>query len=262
MTKVKTLATILSIAVIIGFIWGIIISLPPIRANRYIQYGMFRLIGVSLQRNLNVTIFFSLSIFLISYLAWSLVAKKMSFAKNNVMSFVITLRVLLSRAGFAAFVLLFALNITMIIDGTIEQAGPNVILLVVDAWRTDSLGCYNKLSDATPNIDEFCRRAVLLKNSVAQASWTTNSSGSIFASVYPSEHKYSNYNDCVSDKFNTIAEFLKNEKYQTYGISANPHVTNRNGLAQGFETFVEDTALKETDCGQINKRFTKCNYKN
>ena len=83
MIKVKRLFSILSIAVIIGFVGGIIILLPPIVANRYIQYGMFRLIGVSLQRNLNVAIFFSLYIFLISYLVWFLVTKKMRFAKNR-----------------------------------------------------------------------------------------------------------------------------------------------------------------------------------
>ena len=159
------------------------------------------------------------------------------------------------RTGFATVVILIMLNIVIIIDSKIAPVGPNVILLIVDAWRTDSLGCYNKDSDATPNIDEFSKNAVLFKNAIAQSSWTTNSSATMFASVYPMEHKYSNYECRVSNKFNTIAEFLKNQKYKTFGISTNPHVSKRNGLVQGFETFVEDTMWKNTNCDEINERF-------
>jgi len=161
------------------------------------------------------------------------------------------------RTGLASFFILIMLNVVLIIDNKLSPAGPNVILLVVDAWRADSLGCYNKNSDATSNVDQFSKTAVLFKNAVAQSPNTFNSAPSIFSSVYPSEHKYFNYKCRVSDKFNTIAEFLKNEKYKTFGISSNPHVTSRNGLSQGFDVFVEDTIWKDTDCDEINERFIK-----
>ncbi|MHC4571156.1 MAG: sulfatase [Planctomycetota bacterium] len=160
------------------------------------------------------------------------------------------------KISLALVIFLLVLNLNIVAYSKINlPKGPNVILLVVDAWRADSSGCYDKNSNATPNIDDFAKNAVLFENALAQSSCTINSAPSMFCSVYPFEHKYFNYKCRVSNKFNTIAEFLKNEGYQTFGISTNPHVTSRNGLDQGFDIFIEDTAWKNTDCDEVNSRF-------
>jgi arylsulfatase A-like enzyme len=337
--KLKTIITVSSIAVIIGFIVGFVVSLDSIIANRYIQYKMFRLIAFTVQKGLNVMILFSLVALLILYILWFLVVQKMKYDRNRVISFIITLGVLLSvglwfenltghtlpgvlrkfvtktrdfatreiafgdflsllEKHFLVIVILAAcfvgmpflfwllaklkweqitkftktrgvreislvlvtflliLNLSIVADGKLNlPKGPNVILLVVDAWRADSLGCYNKNSNATPHIDDFAKNAVLFKNALAQSSCTINSAPSMFCSVYPFEHNYFNYKCSVPNKFNTIAELLKNEGYQTFGISTNPHVTGRNGLDQGFDIFIEDTIWRNTDCDEVNNRF-------
>ncbi len=343
--KLKTIITVSSIAVIIGFIVGFVVSLDSIIANRYIQYKMFRLIAFTVQKGLNVMILFSLVALLILYILWFLVVQKMKYDRNKVISFIIILvafvlaiwwvksftehRVLtalnkllyrigdvwrgeisfnffldllrrqsafialiiatfigalilfwlltklkwwkilkiietrylgklgyIRKTAFVLVIMLLALNLGIVADSKIDSPkGPNVILLVVDAWRVDSLGCYNKNSNATPNIDDFAKNAVLFKSALAQSSCTINSAPSMFCSVYPFEHNYFNYKCRVSNKFNTIAEFLKNEGYQTFGISTNPHVTGRNGLDQGFDIFIEDTVWRNTDCDEVNNRF-------
>jgi arylsulfatase A-like enzyme len=135
---------------------------------------------------------------------------------------------------------------------------PNIILLVNDAWRRDSLGCYAPDSPNTPHIDEFFRQGVIFKNAFSQSPKTINSSASMFCSVYPAEHGYNNYQLRISSELTSIAELLKQSGYITLGISANPHVTRRNGLAQGFDEFIEFLYWKDSpSCSQVNDMFMK-----
>lgn len=336
MATFKNISWIISTAAIIAFIGSIVNSLYPILANRFIEYGMWRLTAYIFLRNLNVLMVTMFITFLALHFIWFSLTKKIKVAPNNIISLFITLIVFLCTllftkdtlygfvknflnlinkylageigflnitsflgdhfltiiifilgttgflfliflfykidwvtvinlskvkcikfAGYSVIALLLLFNIFVIVDNQRSPAGPNVILIVVDALRADSLGCYNGGDGVTPNMDAFSENAVLFQNAIAQSPWTANSSASIFTSVYPSNHNYSNYNRRVSDNFNTIAEYLKNQNYLTYGMSTNPHVTRRNGLAQGFNVFVEDTVWKDTDCSEVNSRFTK-----
>ena len=156
---------------------------------------------------------------------------------------------------FLVITMAISSNVSFAYETDKKKSRPNILLLVVDALRADSLGCYNELSSNTPNIDSFSKRSVLFENPVAQASNTFNAAPCMLASVYPSEHKYFNYKVSVSKKFTTIAELMKNENYTTFGISTNPHVTKKNGLTQGFDTFIENTVWKDTNCDEVNRMF-------
>lgn len=164
-----------------------------------------------------------------------------------------------------SLIFIIIINLSTIVDRKIYESkkGLNVILLVVDAWRRDSLGCYNATSINTPNIDNFAKNSVLFRNAIAQSSTTINSAPSMFCSIYPSEHGYFNYKRAISNKLNTIAELLKNEGYRTYGFSSNPQVSLRNNLAQGFDTFIENPDLGDRDdCNEVNIIFRKWLAKN
>ena len=109
-----------------------------------------------------------------------------------------------------------------------DYEGPNVILIVVDSLRADMLGAYNDRSNITPNIDRISRGGVVFKNMVAQGSTTINSGPSISFSLYPSEHNYYNYSMVVSGEYSSMAEFLGQLGYETFGFSANPHIMSVN----------------------------------
>lgn len=251
--KNKSLLSFLSMGVIIGFVWTIFISLGPTIENRYFGYGMTRLVAAIFQRNILLVIPLCLLISIFAYIIFFLFCPLSKLKLNRIANF--TMGKCVRVVGGVVVVFLIIFNVAFTIDDKIKPSGPNVLLIIVDALRADSLGCYNELSANTPNIDRFSETAILFDNSVAQSSNTFNAAPCILASVYPSEHKYFNYKVRVSDKFNTIAEFLKNEKYTTFSISTNPHVTIHNGLGQGFDTFIEDTVWKNTDCDEVNKRF-------
>jgi arylsulfatase A-like enzyme len=279
--KPKSIITVLSIAVVIGFIVSLFISLDSIIENRYIQYKMFRLIAFALQKNMNFMILLFLGALYILHLFWFLVVEKMNFDKNKIFCSIgiplfllftklkrghiskIIKAIYIRKIALSLAIAVIFLNLSIVVDcKTNSPKGPNIILLVVDALRTDSLGCYNNNSNATPNIDKFAKNAVLFKNAIAQSSCTINSAPSIFISVYPFEHNYFNYQCKTSNKFNTIAEFLQNEGYKTFAISTNPHVTSRNGLDQGFDIFIEDTIWRNTNCDEVNNIFIEWLEKN
>jgi arylsulfatase A-like enzyme len=77
----------------------------------------------------------------------------------------------------------------------------------------------------------------------------------MLTSVYPSEHGYFNYELAVADDHETLAEILREHGYETYAISTNPHVSRRNGLAQGFDTFLENWAWAGIDANRVNGLF-------
>lgn len=135
---------------------------------------------------------------------------------------------------------------------------PNVLLLVVDTLRADHLGSYGDVGEdlgLTSHLDRFASQATVFKNTIAQAPNTINSAPSLLASAFVSEHGYSNYKLALSPEFQTLAEALDELGYETFAISTNPHVTARNGLAQGFDTFIDNTTWSDTDAHQVNRIF-------
>ena len=139
--------------------------------------------------------------------------------------------------------------------GPRELQKPNVLLLVVDALRADHLGSYNPAVDFTPHIDRFADASVVFVDAVAQAPNTINSTPSILTSVYVSEHGYTNYKLAISPRHLTAAEILNQRGYETYAVSTNPHVTARNGLAQGFDEFIDNPTWIHTDAHVVNRIF-------
>jgi len=64
----------------------------------------------------------------------------------------------------------------------------NVILLSVDTFRPDHLGCYGYHRDTSPFLDRVARQGMLFKNVISSAPWTSPGMISIFTGLYPSTH--------------------------------------------------------------------------
>jgi len=64
----------------------------------------------------------------------------------------------------------------------------NVIMISLDAVRSDHLGCYGYERKTSPTIDRMAAEGVLFENAFANSSHTRESVPSIFSSTYPSTH--------------------------------------------------------------------------
>jgi hypothetical protein len=65
---------------------------------------------------------------------------------------------------------------------------PNVVLVIVDALRQDTLGCYGNPRVRTPNIDRLAAEGVVFENAFTQVPATLPSFGSILTGKYPRRH--------------------------------------------------------------------------
>ncbi len=116
--------------------------------------------------------------------------------------------------------------------------GPNIIILLLDALRSDHLGCYGYERKTSPRIDRLAREGALFKNAYAPSSWTLPSTGSMLTSLYPREHGAANSTSGISQMAVTLAERMHGAGYDTAAFSANYcFVTAERGFDRGFDHF-------------------------
>jgi arylsulfatase A-like enzyme len=65
---------------------------------------------------------------------------------------------------------------------------PNIILICIDALRTDYVSSYNSDSDLTPNLQKLAADGILFENATTQAPFTLASVSSVLSGLYPAMH--------------------------------------------------------------------------
>lgn len=130
-----------------------------------------------------------------------------------------------------------------IVSTTTSKSYPNIVLIIIDALRADKLGCYGFPGEISKEIDAMAKKGVLFEYVLSQSSWTRPSVGSMMTSLYPrSIGIYKERFDILHHKYLTLAEILKANGYQTFGITANPNTNQVFNFHQGFEEY-EDSAV-------------------
>lgn len=129
---------------------------------------------------------------------------------------------------------------------------PNVLLISVDTLRADRLGCYGYARPTSPVLDGFASEAVLFRDAISQAPWTTPSHLSMLTSLYPSSHGVTgdfgrltlflqgqgSYPSLRSDAL-TLAELLREQGYDTLALTGGGPMAADFGHARGFNVFEE-----------------------
>jgi len=115
----------------------------------------------------------------------------------------------------------------------------NILLIVLDTARSDRFSCYGYRRDTTPFLSSFCENAHMYREAISPAPWTMPAHASIFTGFYPAIHGTTWKNLSLNEGFHTLSEFLAGKGYTTVGLSNNPWLNMKNGMVQGFETFVE-----------------------
>ncbi len=140
---------------------------------------------------------------------------------------------------------------------------PNVLLVVVDALRSDVLGAYGNTQVQTPVIDTLAENGVLFENCLAQAPFTWSSFGSILTGKYPRRHGLLKLKTGMRLKrdFNvTLPVHLKSARiagqdgeegelvFDDFATAAfmTGTMTNDSGLLQGFDLYCETLVGHET----------------
>ena len=107
--------------------------------------------------------------------------------------------------------------------------GPDVVLVVLDAWRADNFN-----AELMPHLSAFARRhGVIYRNARAPASWTAPSMGAIFTGEYPDVHAQRHLMK-PWERPPTVARLLYDAGYDTYAVNANRLLQRHSYIADGF----------------------------
>ena len=111
---------------------------------------------------------------------------------------------------------------------------PNVLLVVLDTVRAQSLSVYGNARRTTPELERLAKRGVLFQRAVSTSPWTLPSHASMFTGRWPHELS-ADYLIPLDANYPTLAEVLRAHGYITAGFVANNRYTHyETGLNRGF----------------------------
>ena len=110
----------------------------------------------------------------------------------------------------------------------------NVLLLVLDTVRAESLGLHGYARDTTPNLARWAKKGVRFDRAISTAPWTLPSHGSIFTGEWPYKLNL-HWQNALEPTTPTLAEFLGSRGYRTGGFASNTNFCSyESGLNRGF----------------------------
>jgi len=141
---------------------------------------------------------------------------------------------------------------------------PNVLLISLDTVRRDHCSVYGYKHDTTPNLIKLAKQGSLFDLAYSPASTTSPSHATMFTSLYPVTHRVVKNGLEFSDKYETLAEILKGQGYQTAAFVSTFVLHSKFGYAQGFEFFDDEfllqegkTYVKEWEGNKLNDAFDR-----
>ena len=122
----------------------------------------------------------------------------------------------------------------------------DVVFVLVDTWRADSLGVNGGAEDLMPRLNALAGDGIALTNLHANASWTRASCATIFTGLLPEEVGATSFADTLPEAWTTLPEVLQGAGYRTAAFVTNwIQVGQKTGFAQGFEHFRELRSFEE-----------------
>ncbi len=173
---------------------------------------------------------------------------------------------------FALIMLVTVLTLSVACSSQKEQRG--VIIIVLDALRSDHLSAYGYDRETSPFLDSLAEDSAWFKNTFSAAPQTVPSVSSILTGKYPFQHGAHFFSGNQSyhpripvtsgglpkmkEENKLLAEYMKEEGFFTAGISANPGIRNIYGFAQGLDFFryincYTESEAKVCDGARINR---------
>lgn len=111
----------------------------------------------------------------------------------------------------------------------------NVILIVVDALRSDHLGINNYGRDTSPNMDKLAKEGIFFPNAIPSSPSTGPSIPSILTGLYPHSHGIRFlFTNRLNSNITTLQEILQSHGYKTIG---NDIEIRGMGIEKGFDEF-------------------------
>lgn len=121
----------------------------------------------------------------------------------------------------------------------------NVILVVMDTVRAESLGLYGYPRNTSPRLTTLASEGIRFDRAYSTAPWTAPSHASMFTGRWPHEMSIG-WDTPLDQAHPTLAEVLGSRGYATAGFVANTtYCSDETGLARGFNHYEDyDVTLR------------------
>jgi arylsulfatase A-like enzyme len=113
----------------------------------------------------------------------------------------------------------------------------NVVFVLIDTLRADSLGSYGYERPTSPTLDQLSKFGVRFSKVRTQSTWTKASMASLWTAKYPASTGVTRYNHALADDVRMPAEILRDAGFQTGGVFRNGWVAANFGFGQGFDLY-------------------------
>lgn len=141
------------------------------------------------------------------------------------------------------------------------EAKPNVILLVFDTMRGDTLHETWRDQRHTPWLDEYTKDARIFSRGYAGANLTPGGHAALLTGRYPAENGTLPKGEVVLPQGEvSIAEFLRGYGYRTAGTVTNARITRATGFGQGFEVYDDSLVLNDSVWFASINRFAASSF--
>ncbi len=124
---------------------------------------------------------------------------------------------------------------------------PNIVLIVLDAFRHDHLGKEFSGVALTPFLDALREQSAVFENAVTPCSWTRPAMASVYTAMHVDAHQvyYGSspkdgdivMSDVLSEHLPNMATYLKSLGFTTLGIQANGNLAEPFGFHHGFDVY-------------------------
>lgn len=132
---------------------------------------------------------------------------------------------------------------------------PNLILITIDALRSDHLGFMGYDKGVSPNIDNLAKESIVFKDAFSVGPNTSYSFPSILTSTYPLDYQGP---EEIKEPRVLISEVFQREGFITAAFHSNPYLSDYFGYDKGWDVFKDiNFSIKSSVSGRFKKRFNK-----
>lgn len=152
---------------------------------------------------------------------------------------------------------------------TADAGAPNVLLIVMDTVRSQSLSLYGYDRPTTPRLEAFARTGVCFEQALATSSWTLSSHATMFTGRF-SHELFADWQTpldartAMPDTYPTLAEILSDRGFVTAGFVGNVgYCSYEFDLDRGFVHYEDYVPSLELffSCSSLTGRIAR-QYRN
>ena len=133
-------------------------------------------------------------------------------------------------------------------------ARPNILLIVLDTFRSDRPGFAGGPAELTPQLDALARESTVFDDAVTTMATTFPAHASMFTGLSPRAHGVRWNGDALAPEAQTVAELLRDAGYDTAAFVSLRALLDRGGFAQGFSTTSADAPAEPGKRGEQRER--------